>query len=224
MEARQRQQADIAEKNSDKKQLSQDMAAFGEQIAQEEERRILKKKILNSDLTTAMKQREDIEQQERTNQANMDELLKAGPPMMQEIQHNQERIIDNTKKINQLQGSENYALMHQQRNQAKQQRAYELAEYQTKYKEDLMVRLSTRNNKEMKQRFERFAQDQKHKEAAATDNGKIKFVETLDEAEMRDFEKAKAWKDEREADEQMAEEMLKVKRNQQLKKLQMENY
>ena len=50
----------------------------------------------------AMKQREDIEQQERTNQANMDELLKAGPPMMQEIQHNQERIIDNTKKINQL--------------------------------------------------------------------------------------------------------------------------
>ena len=31
---------------------------------------------------------------------------------------------------------------------------------------------------------------------------------------MRDFEKAKAWKDEREADEQMAEEMLKVKRNQ----------
>ena len=224
MEARQRQQADIAEKNSDKKQLSQDMAAFGEQIAQEEERRILKKKILNSDLTTAMKQREDIELQERTNQANMDELLKVGPPMMQEIQHNQERIIDNTKKINQLQGSENYALMHQQRNQAKQQRAYELAEYQTKYKEDLMVRLSTRNNKEMKQRFERFAQDQKHKEAAATDNGKIKFVETLDEAEMRDFEKAKAWKDEREADEQMAEEMLKVKRNQQLKKLQMENY
>ena len=76
-----------------------------------------------------------------------------------------------------------------------------MAEYQTKYKEDLMVRLSTRNNKEMKQRFERFAQDQKHKEAAATDNGKIKFVETLDEAEMRDFEKAKAWKDEREADE-----------------------
>ena len=105
----------------------------------------------------AMKQREDIEQQERTNQANMDELLKAGPPMMQEIQHNQERIIDNTKKINQLQGSENYALMHQQRNQAKQQRAYDLAEYQTKYKEDLMVRLSTRNNKEMKQMYERFA-------------------------------------------------------------------
>ena len=162
----------------------------------------------------AMKQREDIEQQERTNQANMDELLKAGPPMMQEIQRNQERIIDNTKKINQLQGSENFALMHQQRNQAKQQRAYDLAEYQTKYKEDLMVRLSTRNNKEMKQMYERFAQDQKLKEAAATNNGKIKFVETLDEAEMRDFEKAKAWKDEREADEQMAEEMLKVKRNQ----------
>ena len=35
MEARQRKQADLAEKNSDQKQLSKDMAAFGEQIAQE---------------------------------------------------------------------------------------------------------------------------------------------------------------------------------------------
>ena len=33
MELRQRKQADEAEKNSDKKQLSQDMAEFGEQIA-----------------------------------------------------------------------------------------------------------------------------------------------------------------------------------------------
>ena len=41
---------------------------------------------------------------------------------------------------------------------------------------------------------------------------------------MRDFEKAKAWNDEKEADVKMAEEMLKVKRNQQLKKLQMENF
>ena len=39
-------------------------------------------------------------------------------------------------------------------------------------------------------------------------------METLDEAEMRDFEKAKAWTDEKEADVKMAEEMLKVKRNQ----------
>ena len=41
---------------------------------------------------------------------------------------------------------------------------------------------------------------------------------------MRDFEKAKAWNNEREADAKMAEEMLKVKRNQQLKMIQMENF
>ena len=76
------------------------MAEFGEQIAKEKDRQIKTKKTLNSDLTMAMKHREDIEQQEQANQAYMDELFKKGPPMMQEIQHNQERISDNTKKIN----------------------------------------------------------------------------------------------------------------------------
>ena len=113
MEVRQRKQAEEAEKNSDKKQLSQDMAEFGEQIAKEKDKLIQKKKALNSELTMAMKQREDIQEKERTNQAFMDELYgKVGPPMMQEITHNQERIIECTKKINQLQGSENYVLMH----------------------------------------------------------------------------------------------------------------
>ena len=113
MEVRQRKQADEAEKNSDKKQLSQDMAEFGEQVAKEKDKRIQKKKTLNSELTMAMKHREDVQLQERTNQALMDELYgKVGPPMMQEITHNQERIIECTKKINQLQGSENYVLMH----------------------------------------------------------------------------------------------------------------
>ena len=111
MELRQRKQADLAERNSDKKQLNQDMQEFGEQMAQEMDRRNKAQKSLNSELTMAMKHREDSEQQERTNQAYMDELLAKGPPMMQEIQHNQERIIDNTKKINQIQGSENYVLM-----------------------------------------------------------------------------------------------------------------
>ena len=214
MEIRQRKQAEVAEKDSDKKQLCQDMQEFGEQIAKENERRQITKKSLNSELTMAMKHREDIELQERTNQAYMDELLKKGPPMMQEIQHNQERLIDNTKKINQMQGSENYVLMLNNRNQAKKQRAEDLAEYQAKYKEDLMVRLSQRNNREMKQRFERFAQDQKHKEAAATANGKIKFVDPLADAEMRDFEKARVVLEEKEEEDRMAEEMLKTKRNQ----------
>ena len=61
MDLRQRKRADLAEKNSDKKQLDQDMQEFGEQMAQEIDRRNKAQKSLNSELTMAMKHREDSE-------------------------------------------------------------------------------------------------------------------------------------------------------------------
>ena len=45
----------------------------------------------------------------------MDELHKVGPPMMQEIEHNQNKIEEQKKQVNQMQGDQNYALMHIQR-------------------------------------------------------------------------------------------------------------
>ena len=104
------------------------------------------------------------------------------------------------------------------------QRAEDLAEYQAKYQEDLMVRLSQRNQREMVERFERSARDQKKKEAAATGNGNIKLVEPLAEAEMRDFVKARAVLEAQEEEDTKAEVMLNSKRNQQLKIVQMENF
>ena len=53
-----------------------------------------------SDLGTAMKQLEDRKNTEKKNEAAIDKLHLAGPPMMQEIEQNQRRIEEKTKLVN----------------------------------------------------------------------------------------------------------------------------
>ena len=48
---------------------------------------------------------------EKQNQAYIDHLHKEGPPMMQEIEYNQTRIVNKTKAINRMQGKDNFVLM-----------------------------------------------------------------------------------------------------------------
>ena len=72
----------------------------------------------------------------------IDEMNKAGPPMMQEIQLNQSRVIDQTRQANKAQGEQNLVLLVKQRRQNKQQKIDDLAEYNAKYQVDLMARLS----------------------------------------------------------------------------------
>ena len=52
---------------------------------------------------------------DRHREAMIDEMHKGGPPMMQEIHHNQTRVTDHTRQANKAQGDQNLVLLHDQR-------------------------------------------------------------------------------------------------------------
>ena len=141
-----------------------------------------------------MRQNERRKQLDKHNQAQMDELHKVGPPMMQEIEYNQQRIENKTKTVNRIQGKDNYVLMLSQRRQQKQKRAEDLKEYQAKFKEDLMARWSDQNQRELSERKRRIAIGQELRVTAAAKNpngGQVQFIDKLDDQERRDYQKAK---------------------------------
>ena len=87
------------------------MVEFEKQMVKAYERRNKVKKYLKSELCVAMKNLEEKKEIQKVNEAKIDELHKVGPPMMQEIEHNQKKLLEETAKINQMQGDENYVLM-----------------------------------------------------------------------------------------------------------------
>lgn len=60
--------------------------------------------------------------------------------------------------------------------------------------------------------------------ATSPQGNKIKFPEPLAAGEMRDFERARQLNDAKEAEDQRIEDLDNERRNQQLKKLQQDNY
>ena len=110
------------------------------------------KKNLKTDLCQAMKDQEEKKAVQKQNDAAMDELHKVGPPMMQEIEHNQNKIEEQKKQVNQMQGDQNYALMHIQRRLNDKKKQEETAEYKQKFQTDLMARLNMRGQKQDSER------------------------------------------------------------------------
>ena len=104
----------------------------------------------------------------------------------------------------------------------------EYDEYQQKYKEDLMVRLSQRNQREMVDRRNQIAKRQDFKELAASKSPEtkapIQFVQKLTDMENIDHLKAKAITDAQEAEDQRLEDLDIETRNQKLKVIQLENF
>ena len=183
------------EKHSDRAQIARDMIDFNNEMSSMVQKCQYGKLQQKVDLGIAMRQNERKKQLGKQNQAQMDELHKAGPPMMQEIEYNQQRIENKTKTVNRLQGKDNYVLMLSQRRQQKKQKADDLKEYQAKFKEDLMARWSDQNQRELSERKRMIAIGQELKVTAAAkspNGGNVKFIDKLDDQERRDYEKAKA--------------------------------
>lgn len=63
----------------------------------------------------------------------MDELHKVGPPMMQEIELNQNKITETHKQCNKIQGQDNYKLMLNLKRTTQDNKTDELDEYKAKY-------------------------------------------------------------------------------------------
>ncbi len=80
-----------------------------------------------------MKNQEDKNALNKRNEAINDEILKKGPPMMQEIEHNQNKLSETKKQVNKIQGLGNYKLMLNQRRTAQENKIEELAEYKAKF-------------------------------------------------------------------------------------------
>ena len=191
------------------------------------ERRNKVKKYLKSELCVAMKNLEEKKEIQKVNEAKIDELHKVGPPMMQEIEHNQKKLLEETAKINQMQGDENYVLMLSARRQAKQQQMDDLDEYHAKFSEDLMSRLNKRGIQQDKARKNYMTKRAAFKEAAASkspDGRNIQFVKPLEQLEMQDYVVAKAVTDARQAEEDQKQARDAQLVQEQLKATQMQNY
>ena len=119
-----------------------DMIHFEEQLVKDMRKKQQDQKQIKNDLCVAMKNLEDKNAVNKKNEAIMDELNKKGPPMMQEIELNQNKLTETKNQVNMIQGVENYKLMLNQRRAAQDNRFEELAEYKAKFSEDLMARLN----------------------------------------------------------------------------------
>jgi hypothetical protein len=100
LEQRARQQAGDKEKLEDKERLVRELVKFEDQCVRAHRTRQLQKKQLKSQLCVAMKDLELRRTNEKQNEAQIDALQARGPPMMQEIERNQAKIIENTKRVN----------------------------------------------------------------------------------------------------------------------------
>lgn len=123
----------------------------------------------------------------------MDELHKVGPPMMQEIELNQNKITETHKQCNKIQGQDNYKLMLNLKRTTQDNKTDELDEYKAKYQHDLLARLQQKNQKQDMDRknWMQKKQEYRAKVAASSPDGKqIKFVQPLHEMEQKDYDVA----------------------------------
>ena len=77
--------------------------------------------------------REEKKENDRLREAYIDEKNKPGPPMMIEIEANQNQVEENTRQMNKMQGDENYALMLSNRQAIKRAKEDSIAEFNAKY-------------------------------------------------------------------------------------------
>lgn len=81
-----------------------DMVNFNKSLAGAQKKRNENKLYMKSELNLAMKHREQMKEVDRVNKVYIEEQQKEGPPMMREIDYNQQRIEQKTKMVNMLQG------------------------------------------------------------------------------------------------------------------------
>ena len=82
--------------------LANDMIEFEEQILKAHKKKHENQKFIKSELCVAMKTQEDKNSLNKRNEAINDEILKKGPPMMQEIEHNQKKLSETKKQVNKI--------------------------------------------------------------------------------------------------------------------------
>ena len=79
-------------------------------------------------------------------EAFIDEQNKEGPPLILEMTSNERAIEEKTKRLNQIEGRENYIQIFKNRRNNRKQREKDLHDFHTLYSEDLLVRLTNRAN------------------------------------------------------------------------------
>ena len=100
MEQKQKRIAEERELRDEQRQLAKDLIDFRDHQHKLINEMVQRKKTTKNNLTVGMAIKEERKENERIREAMIDAKNKDGPPMMIEIEQNQNNVEQNTKKIN----------------------------------------------------------------------------------------------------------------------------
>ena len=129
------------------------MMEFEVDLAKQAGSRQVQKKYQRTQMYQEAAQREMARQEQRIQEAVIDEQNKEGPPFILEMAQNEKAIEERTKMLNQIEGRDNYIQIFKNRRNKRKTREKDLQEYHTLYSEDLLVRLTNRGNLQLEEQL-----------------------------------------------------------------------